>query len=125
MSISIADTKKSLANFGNHFSELTDEGLVNLDTHSQVEFFLQFLELFKVDKTQISIYGYQCVDVDVDDYDYETGRYSYSVSDTEEGYLIVLGEMSEEQVLEISGVDNADDYTLELETETFITVGGE
>ena len=124
MSISIADTKKSLANFGNHFSELTDEGLVNLETSQQVEFFLKVLELFKVDQSQITIYGYQCVEIDVGDYDCERRGYTYQVSDTSEGYLIVLGEMSEEDVLTVSGVSNADDYTLEEETETFIPVGG-
>ena len=123
MSISIADTQKSLANFGNHFSELNDEGLVNLDNPKQVEFFLKFLELFQVDQSQITIYGYQCVEVDVE-HDYPFTGYSYSVRDKSEGYLIVLGEMSEEQVLEISGVSLADDYTLEEETELFIPVGG-
>lgn len=124
MTISITDTKSSLANFGNHFSELTEEGLVNLETSQQVEFFLQFLELFKVDQSQITIYGYQCTDIDgVPDYENNTMR--YEISSTTEGYLIVLGEMEEEQVLEISGVSNADDYHLELETELFITVGGE
>lgn len=124
MSISIADTQKSLSNFGHHFSELTDTGLVNLDNPKQVEFFLKVLELFKVDQSQITIYGYQCVEVDVE-HDYPFTGYSYTVRDKSEGYLIVLGEFSEEQVLEISGVSNADDYTLEEETELFITVGGE
>ena len=123
MSISIADTQKSLSNFGHHLTELTDTGLVNLDNPKQVEFFLKVLELFKVDKSQITIYGYQCVEVDVS-HDYPFTGYSYTIKDKSEGYLIVLGEMSEEQVLEISGVSNADDYTLEEETETFIPVGG-
>ena len=120
MSISIADTQKSLANFGNHFSELTDEGLVNLETSQQVEFFLKFLDLFKVDQSQITIYGYQCVEVDVGDYDYERRGHTYQVSSITDGYLIVLGEMSEEEVLTVSGVSNADDYGIEDETEEFI-----
>ena len=123
MSISIADTKKSLSNFGNHFSELTDTGLVNLENPKQVEFFLKVLELFQVDQSQITIYGYQCVELDIE-HDYPFTGYSYTVSDKSEGYLIVLGEMSEEDVLTVSGVSNADDYTLEEETELFITVGG-
>jgi len=125
MTISITDTQKSLANFGNHFSELNDEGLVNLETSQQVEFFLKFLELFKVDQSQITVYGYQCLELEykcVKQSDY--GHHSFFVSNTTEGYLIVLGEMSEEEVLTISGVSNADDYTLEEETELFITVGG-
>lgn len=122
MSISIADTQKSLSNFGHHLTELTDTGLVNLKTSQQVKFFLKFLELFQV-QSQITIYGYQCVEVDVS-HDYPFTGYSYTIKDQSEGYLIVLGEMSEEQVLEISGVSLADDYTLEEETETFIPVGG-
>lgn len=123
MSISIADTKKSLANFGAHLQELTESGIANLEKSKQVEFFLKFLEMFQVDQSQITIYGYQCVELDVE-HDYPFAGYTYVVKDRSEGYLIVLGEMSEEQVLEISGVSNADDYSLEEETETFISVGG-
>lgn len=123
MSIAIEETKKSLANFGAHFQELTDTGLVNLDNPKQVEFFLKVLEMFQVNKSEITIYGYQCVELDIE-HDYPFAGYTYTVTDKSEGYLIVLGEMSEEDVLTVSGVSNADDYTLEEETETFITVGG-
>lgn len=114
----------SIEHFGHHLTELTDCNLVNLENEQQVKFFLKFLEMFQVDQSQITIYGFQCVEIDVGDYDYERG-YTYQVSDTSEGYLLVLGEMSEEEVLTVSGVSDADDYTLEEETETFISVGGE
>jgi hypothetical protein len=113
----------SIEHFGHHLTELTDCNVVNLEDEQQVKFFLKFLEMFKVDQSQITIYGYQCVELDVE-HDYPFAGYTYTVKDTSEGYLIVLGDMSEEKVLTISGVSNADDYTLELETETFITVGG-
>ena len=123
MTISITDTKASLANFGHHLTELTDEGLVNLDNPKQVEFFLKFLELFKVDTTQITVYGYQCTDIDGEP-DYETNSMRYEICSQCEGFIIVLGDMSEEEVLTTSGVSNADDYQFQDETELFITVGG-
>ena len=122
MTISIADTKVSLANFGKCFSELTDEGLVNLETSQQVEFFLKFLDLFKVDNSEIRVFGYQCTDIDSEP-DYETNRMIYTVCSQTEGFIIVLGDMSEGEVLTISGVSNADDYQFQDETELFITGG--
>ena len=123
MTISIADTKVSLANFGKCFSELTDEGLVNLETEEQVKFFLKFLDLFKVDNSEIRVFGYQCTDIDGEP-DYETNRMIYTACSQCEGFIIVLGDMSEGEVLTISGVSNADDYQFQDETELFITVGG-
>ena len=123
MTISITDTKKSLLNFGYHFSELNDEGLVKLETSQQVEFFLKFLELFRVDNSEIRVFGYQCTDIDGEP-DYETNSMRYEICSQCEGFIIVLGDMSEEEVLTISGVSNADDYQFQDETELFINVGG-
>lgn len=119
----IENTKQSLNNFGHHLSELNDEGFVNLDTEEQVKFFLSFLSLFKVDKSQITIYGYQVVNYDVGDYDYDLGSHSCTTS-VHDGYLIVLGEHQEDEITERSGVSNADDYGIANETDDFIN-GGE
>ena len=123
MTISITDSKKSLANFSHHLTELTDEGLVNLETEEQVKFFLNFLDLFKVDNSEIRVFGYQCTDIDGEP-DYETNSMRYEICSQTEGYLIVLGDLTEEEIAKISGVSNADDYHLEDETEFFINVGG-
>jgi hypothetical protein len=91
----IEETKQSINQFSHYLSELNDEGFVNLDNEKQVKFFLDFLSLFKTDQSQITIYVYQCIEIDVGDYDYETGHHTYQVCGSHEGYLIVLGDHDE------------------------------
>ena len=121
----IEETKQSLNNFSHHFSELIDEGFVNLDNSQQVKFFLNFLSLFKIDQSQITIYAYQCIEIDVGDYDYETGHHTYQVCGSHEGYLIVLGDHDDNEIADRSGVSHSDDWQMENDTDTFITNGGE
>jgi hypothetical protein len=121
----IEETKQSINQFSHYLSELNDEGFVSLDNEKQVKFFLDFLSLFKIDQSQITIYVYQCIEIDVGDYDYETGHHTYQVCGSHEGYLIVLGDHDQGLIADRSGIANADDFQMEDDTDTFITNGGE
>jgi len=120
----IEETKQSLKQFSHYLSELNDEGFVSLWNEKQVKFFLDFLSLFKIDQSQITIYAYQCIEIDCEP-DYEWNTMRAVCTGSHEGYLIVLGEHHQYEIADRSGVSNADDWQMENDTETFITNGGE
>lgn len=110
----LEQSQSSLTNFSHLLSELTEENMVNLENKEQVKFFLKFLNLFKVDQKEINIFYYEGVHIDIAYPCYETNSVVYQ-ADQEEGYIVRLGDMTEDTFLTRSGLSMFDNYDYEQE----------
>lgn len=105
-------TQSSLLNFNGHLSELLSESVVAFDTKEQVNFFLQFLTMFHA-LEHIKAWHFEGCDVE-EEPDYESNCMRTVQYGEGEGYLVSLGEVTEEEANQVIGFDYFHNYEISI-----------